>query len=50
MLDNWIVNPVVGFFRWADSLERRWTDWISQEPSRESDAVELHPESSERAA
>ncbi len=50
MLDNWIVNPVIGFFRWADSLERRWTDWISQEPSRESDAVELHPESTERAA
>lgn len=47
-LDNWIVVPFLGFFRWSDSLERSWTDWISQSPSRESDAAELHPESTGR--
>jgi NADH-quinone oxidoreductase subunit L len=46
LLDNWIVHPFLKCFRWSDSMERRWTDWISQQPSRESDEVELHPESS----
>lgn len=37
LLDNWIVTPFVSVFRWCDAMERRWTDWISQQPSRESD-------------
>ncbi len=45
ILDNWIVWPFVAAFRWADRQERRWTDWLSSEPSRESDKTELHPES-----
>ena len=45
ILDNWIVGPFVAAFRWADRQERRWTDWLSAEPSRESDKSELHPES-----
>lgn len=45
LLDNWIVGPVIGLFRWSDRLERRWTDWLSNEPSRESDTIALHPES-----
>lgn len=45
VLDNWIVRPFVAAFRWADRQERRWTDWLSTEPSRESDKTELHPES-----
>jgi NADH:ubiquinone oxidoreductase subunit 5 (subunit L)/multisubunit Na+/H+ antiporter MnhA subunit len=45
VLDNWIVRPFVTAFRWADRQERRWTDWLSTEPSRESDKTELHPES-----
>jgi NAD(P)H-quinone oxidoreductase subunit 5 len=45
ILDNWIVGPFVAAFRWADRQERRWTDWLSAEPSRESDKTELHPES-----
>ena len=45
LLDNWLVTPFLAVFRWSDGWERRWTDWISQEPSRESDAAELHPES-----
>jgi NADH:ubiquinone oxidoreductase subunit 5 (subunit L)/multisubunit Na+/H+ antiporter MnhA subunit len=50
LLDRWIVEPFIWLFREADRIERHWTDWLSQEPSRESDQVELHPESSERAA
>ena len=45
ILDNWVVNPFLAAFRWADRQERRWTDWLSEEPSRESDKIELHPES-----
>lgn len=45
MLDNWIVRPFLKCFQWSDRMERRWTDWISQQPSRESDEIELHPES-----
>ncbi|MEO8270176.1 MAG: proton-conducting transporter membrane subunit [Aureliella sp.] len=45
LLDNWIVDPFLKVFQWCDRRERGWTDWISQQPSRESDEVELHPES-----
>lgn len=50
LLDRWIVEPFLRFFRSADSWERRWTDWLSREPSRESDQTELHPESPSKAA
>ncbi len=50
LLDNWFVSPFMQFFRWSDVMERKWTDWISNEPSRESDNIELHPEECERAA
>lgn len=49
LLDNWIVAPFLAFFQWADRLESRWTDWLSKEPSRESDSVALHPESPGRS-
>lgn len=42
MLDQWIVRPFVALFRRCDSLERRWTDWLSGGPSRESDTVKPH--------
>lgn len=45
ILDRWGVEPFLAAFRWADRQERRWTDWLSKEPSRESDLTELHPES-----
>jgi NADH:ubiquinone oxidoreductase subunit 5 (subunit L)/multisubunit Na+/H+ antiporter MnhA subunit len=45
LLDNYFVAPFLTVFRWADRQERRWTDWLSKEPSRESDLAELHPES-----
>jgi NADH:ubiquinone oxidoreductase subunit 5 (subunit L)/multisubunit Na+/H+ antiporter MnhA subunit len=50
ILDAWLVTPFLSAFRWADRMERRWTDWISHEPSRESDHVEQHPESLERTS
>lgn len=49
-LDKWIVRPFVSLFRLFDRLEHRVTDWMSSEPSRESDAIEHHPETSGRAA
>ena len=33
------VAPFVRAFRWCDALERRWTDLLSGEASRESDQV-----------
>lgn len=50
LLDSWVVQPFISCFRWADRQERRWTDWLSHEPSRESDLAEPHPESLERVA
>lgn len=44
LLDRWIKEPFLAAIHWADSWERRWTDWLSREPSRESDAIEAHPE------
>lgn len=42
-LDNWlndgIVRPFLWVFQSCDRLERRWTDWITGSPSRESDQV-----------
>ncbi len=46
ILDGWLVAPFLGVFRWADRQERRWTDWLSQAPSRESDNTPRHPEAS----
>ena len=36
---QYVVAPFVRFFRWCDSLERRWTDFLAGEASRESDQV-----------
>ena len=49
-LDKWIVRPFVNLFRWFDRIEHRTTDLMSNESSRESDKVELHPEAAGRAA
>jgi NADH-quinone oxidoreductase subunit L len=42
-LDSWLTDyvarPVLRLFRWADDLERRWTDFLSAGPSRESDRL-----------
>lgn len=49
-LDKWIVLPFTTLFGWCDRIERRVTDLLSQESSRESDRVELHPEEMKPAA
>jgi NADH-quinone oxidoreductase subunit L len=38
----YVVGPFVSTFRWCDTLERRWTDFLSGEQSRESDQVKPH--------
>jgi NADH-quinone oxidoreductase subunit L len=38
-LSNYVVVPFVRTFRWFDGLERRWTDFLAGEDSRESDPV-----------
>ena len=38
-LSRYVVAPFVRSFRWCDALERRWTDFLAGEASRESDQV-----------
>ena len=38
-LDRWLCRPFLEVFRWCDRAERRWTDWLSGAPSRESDGL-----------
>ncbi|HEV3168263.1 MAG TPA: proton-conducting transporter membrane subunit [Isosphaeraceae bacterium] len=42
LLLAYFVEPFVRTFRWFDALERRWTDFLSGEASRESDKVKPH--------
>lgn len=39
MIDEFIIRPFTRVFRWCDAMERRWTDFLSQTQSRESDRV-----------
>lgn len=41
-LTEFVAGPFVRTFRWCDALERRWTDFLSGEASRESDRVKPH--------
>jgi NADH-quinone oxidoreductase subunit L len=38
-LTNYVARPVLLLFRACDALERRWTDFLTGGPSRESDRV-----------
>ncbi|WP_153557063.1 proton-conducting transporter transmembrane domain-containing protein [Roseimaritima sediminicola] len=49
-LDKWAVGPFMNLFRWFDRIERRATNRLSSENHRQSDRIELHPESTGRAA
>jgi NADH-quinone oxidoreductase subunit L len=42
ILVEFVVFPFVRAFRWCDALERRWTDFLTGEASRESDQVKPH--------
>jgi NAD(P)H-quinone oxidoreductase subunit 5 len=38
-LTNYVARPVLLLFRGCDALERRWTDFLTGGPSRESDRI-----------
>ena len=44
MIDTWVVFPFRRVLQKCDSLERRWTDFLSGGNSRLSDTVEPHAE------
>jgi NAD(P)H-quinone oxidoreductase subunit 5 len=37
LLNEFVVRPLLSIMEACDALERRWTDWLSGRPSRESD-------------
>jgi NADH-quinone oxidoreductase subunit L len=37
-----VVRPYIRIFRWCDTMERRWTDFLAGGDSRESDQVKPH--------
>ncbi len=47
ILNRFIVNPFLSFFRWCDSMERGWTNYLSKDEYRESDKVNPHTETLE---
>ena len=40
LLRDYVATPFVQVFRWFDAIERRWTDFLTGETSRESDATQ----------
>jgi NAD(P)H-quinone oxidoreductase subunit 5 len=50
-LDWWLVTylavPFVRLFRWCDAMERRWTDFLTGQASRESDEVKPYAQAIE---
>lgn len=42
LLSTYVVSPFVHAFRWCDALERRWTDFLTGNASRESDQIKPH--------
>lgn len=50
ILDDWILRPFTKTFELFDSLERRWTDLLAGESSRESDRLSPYSESLEDVA
>jgi NAD(P)H-quinone oxidoreductase subunit 5 len=43
-LNEYVVYPFQRAFQWCDTMERRWTDFLSGGRSRESDNVQVQPE------
>jgi NAD(P)H-quinone oxidoreductase subunit 5 len=39
LLADYVVGPFLRVLRWCDGMERRWTDFLSGQSSRESDQV-----------
>lgn len=42
LLSDYVAGPFVRVMCWCDSLERRWTDFMTGESSRESDQIKQH--------
>ena len=42
ILRDYVAAPIVQLFRWFDTIERRWTDFLAGESSRESEEHKLH--------
>jgi len=42
ILRDYVAGPIVQLFRWFDTIERRWTDFLAGESSRESEKHKLH--------
>jgi NAD(P)H-quinone oxidoreductase subunit 5 len=38
-LNDYVARPFLLTMRWCDGMERRWTDFLAGQPSRESDEV-----------
>lgn len=47
ILNELIVRPLVHLFRWSDAMERKWTNFLDGEESRESDRVAPYGDSLE---
>ena len=47
ILDEYIVRPFVAAFRWSDSMEHRWTIWLSGGDDNEADEATLKTNSVE---
>ncbi len=47
-LDELFLRPFMRAFHWSDGMERRWTDFLSGEASRESDRVAPYGDSLEQ--
>jgi len=43
LLIDYIVEPILSVLRWCDSLERKWTDFLSGGKSRQSDRIKSSP-------
>lgn len=41
-LRDYVVTPFVRLFRWCDTTERRWTDFLAGRASRETNQVKPH--------
>jgi NADH-quinone oxidoreductase subunit L len=50
LLSDYVAQPFLQVFRWCDSMEKRWTDWLSGIPAPPSEAPRAAPSSLEDLA
>lgn len=44
ILDEYVVRPFAAVFRWCNTMEERWTGWLSGEDAADEDRVSLRNE------